>query len=104
MSHYLTEEEIKAKTEEVASLQENSMIAKEYLVPKRVRREIADALPGFVSHKAFFRSLTGGFTPISVSTSGKRRICRCVSGTGCAWCGGGDQDSSAAGRQIARAL
>ena len=74
MSHYLTEEEIKAKAEEVASLQENSMIAKEYLVPKRVRREIADALPGFVSHKAFFRSLTGGFTPISVSTSGKRRL------------------------------
>ena len=34
MSHYLTEEEIKAKAEEVASLQENSMIAKEYLVPQ----------------------------------------------------------------------
>ena len=74
MSHYLTEEEIKAKAEEVASLQENSMIAKEYLVPKRVRCEIADVLPGFVSHKAFFRSLSGGFTPINLSASGKRRL------------------------------
>lgn len=50
------------------------MNAEELLMPKMVRREIADVLPGFVSHKAFFRSLTGSFTPVSVSTSEKRRL------------------------------
>ncbi len=50
------------------------MIAEEHLVPKMARRGIADVLPGFVSHKAFFRSLKGDFTPVNVSASEKRRL------------------------------
>ena len=44
------------------------------LVPKCKRREIADVLPGFVSHRAFFSSFSGGFTPVSVGAAEKRRL------------------------------
>ena len=44
------------------------------LMPKLKRREIADVLPGFVSHRAFFSSFTGGFTPVRVDAAEKRRL------------------------------
>ena len=44
------------------------------LMPKLKRREVADVLPGFVSHRAFFSSFTGGFTPVRVDAAEKRRL------------------------------
>ena len=44
------------------------------LTPKRVRREIAKVLPGFVSHTKFFSSFAGGFTPVAVNAAEKRRL------------------------------
>lgn len=50
------------------------MKAQEPIRPSRVRRDIKDVLPGFVSHKAFFSSLTGDFTPVKVDSAAKRRL------------------------------
>lgn len=44
------------------------------IVPKRRRGELSKVLPGFVSHKAFFGSLTGGFTAVALDAKAKRRL------------------------------
>lgn len=44
------------------------------LTPKRVRREIAKVLPGFVSHTKFFNSFAGEFTPVAVNAADKCRL------------------------------
>ena len=50
------------------------MKAEDKIMPKRKRGELSKVLPGFVSHKAFFGSLTGGFTPVAVDAKAKRRL------------------------------
>ena len=50
------------------------MKKEDLLMPKKKRGELSKVLPGFVSHKAFFGSLTGGFTPVAVDAKAKRRL------------------------------
>lgn len=49
------------------------------IVPKMRRGELSKVLPGFVSHKAFFSSLTGGFTPVALDAKAKRRLVEKIS-------------------------
>lgn len=44
------------------------------IVPKWRRGELSKVLPGFVSHKAFFGSLTGGFTAVALDAKAKSRL------------------------------
>ena len=50
------------------------MKVEEVIMPKRKRGDLSKVLPGFVSHKAFFGSLTGVFTPVALDVKAKRRL------------------------------
>ena len=50
------------------------MKPEDLIVPKRRRGELSKVLPGFVSHKAFFGSLTGGFTAVALDAKAKSRL------------------------------